>query len=74
MGLNLKPIVEGGRGYRSRLARKDAVAYLPPTYIFAVLNAAAPPFDDIHFRRAAIRIRLTTFASRSCDEDARLRY
>ena len=47
-------------------------ADVAPTFIFAVLNAAAPPFDDIHFRRAAASIvQLTTFGG-GADDDARL--
>lgn len=43
-----------------------------PTFVFAVLNAAAPPFDDIHFRRAAASIvQLTTFGD-AADDEARL--
>ena len=46
-------------------------ANVPPWFIFAVLNAAAPPFDDLHFRRAAASIvQLTTFGG-SADEKAR---
>ena len=44
----------------------------PPTFIFAVLNPAAPPFDDIYFRRAAAAYsRLTPF-TQIVDGDARL--
>ena len=47
-------------------------ADVAPTFIFAVLNAAAPPFDDIHFRRAAASIvQLTTFGGHA-DDEARL--
>ena len=54
---------------------EDAVedfADVAPTFIFAVLNAAAPPFDDVHFRRAAASIvQLTTIGGLS-DDEARL--
>ncbi len=47
-------------------------ADVPPTFVFAVLNAAAPPFDDVHFRRAAASIvQLTTFGG-AADDEARL--
>ncbi len=43
-----------------------------PPFVFAVLNAGAPPFDDIHFRRAAASIvQLTTF-DETADDEARL--
>ena len=39
-----------------------------PTFVFVVLNAAAPPFNDIHFRRAAAAIiQLTTFGDSQGD-------
>ena len=47
-------------------------ADVAPTFVFAVLNAAAPPFDDIHFRRAASSIaQLMTFGE-GADDEARL--
>ncbi len=50
----------------------EDIADVAPTFIFAVLNAAAPPFDDIHFRRAAASIvQLTTIGGLS-DDEARL--
>lgn len=43
-----------------------------PTFVFAVLNAAAPPFDDIQFRKAAASmVQLTTFGG-GVDDAARL--
>ena len=51
---------------------KDGVAHFPPTFIFAVLNAAAPPFDDIHFRRAAAAYSQLTPFTQIVDRDARL--
>ncbi len=51
---------------------EDAVADFPATFIFAVLNAAAPPFDDIHFRRAATAYSQLTGYLQFVDADARL--
>ncbi len=52
-------------------AQNDSADF-PPTFIFAVLNSAAPPFDDINFRRAAAAYsRLTPF-TQIIDGDARL--
>ena len=48
------------------------VAIFPSTYIFVVLNAAVPPFDDIHFRRAAAAYSLLTPFHGFADTDARL--
>ena len=51
---------------------REGDASFAPTYVFAVLNAAAPPFDDIHFRRAAASFaQLTTYGS-VADDEARL--
>ena len=50
----------------------EDLADVAPTFVFAVLNAAAPPFDDVHFRRAAAAIaQLATFGGLA-DDDARL--
>ena len=51
---------------------QDDVADFAPTFIFAVLNAAAPPFDDIHFRRAAAAHSLLTLFHGFAAKDARL--
>ena len=51
---------------------EDAIAASPSEFIFAVLNPAAPPFDDIRFRRAAAAYsRLTPYTS-TVDVKARL--
>ncbi len=70
-GVESDPVVEGGEAVEVDGAEDDE-AQLPAVFIFAVLNAAAPPFDDIHFRRAASAFsRLTTFLP-IVDGDARL--
>ena len=50
----------------------EGFADVAPTFIFAVLNAAAPPFDDIHFRRAAAAYSQLTSFTQNIDRDARL--
>ena len=50
----------------------EGLAAVVPTFIFAVLNAAAPPFDDIHFRRSALAYSQLTPFTQIVDEDARL--
>ena len=51
---------------------REASADFGPTYIFLVLNAAVPPFDDVHFRRAVTAFgQLTTYGG-TLDPDARL--
>lgn len=50
----------------------EDVAIFPSTYVFVVLNAAAPPFDDIHFRRAAAALSLLTPFHGFAAKDARL--
>ena len=50
----------------------EDIADVAPTFIFAVLNAAAPPFDDIHFRRAAASIAQLTTIGGLVDDEARL--
>ena len=50
----------------------EGLADVAPTFIFAVLNAAAPPFDDIHFRRSALAYPQLTPFTQIVDEDARL--
>lgn len=50
----------------------EDVAIFPSNHIFVVLNAAAPPFDDIHFRRAAAALSLLTPFHGIAAKDARL--
>ena len=50
----------------------EGFANLTPTFVFAVLNAAAPPFDDIHFRRAASAYSQLTPFTQIVDTDARM--
>lgn len=50
----------------------EDVAIFPSSYIFVVLNAAAPPFDEIHFRRAAAAFSLLTPFHGIAAKDARL--
>ena len=50
----------------------DAVAHFPPRFVFLVLNPMAPPFDDIHFRRAAAAYSRLTPHFEIVDADARL--
>ena len=51
---------------------EEMVAHLPPAFIFAVLNPAAPPFDDIHFRRAAAASSQLAPFTQFVDRDARV--
>ncbi len=51
---------------------EDAIAASPPEFIFAVLNPAAPPFDDIRFRRAAAAYSRLTPYTGTVDVNARL--
>ena len=51
---------------------REGDASFAPTYVFMVLNAAAPPFDDIYFRRAAAAFaQLATYGG-VADNEARL--
>ena len=50
----------------------ENLADVAPTFVFAVLNAAAPPFDDVHFRRAAASIVQLTMFGGAADDEARL--
>lgn len=51
---------------------REGDAIFAPTYVFMVLNAAAPPFDDINFRRAAAAFaQLATYGG-ATDDTARL--
>ena len=51
---------------------REGDASFAPTYVFMVLNAAAPPFDDINFRRAAAAFgQLATYGG-VADDEARL--
>ncbi len=51
---------------------REGDANFAPTFVFMVLNAAAPPFDDIHFRRAAAAFaQLATYGG-VVDDEARL--
>ena len=51
---------------------REGDASFAPTYVFMVLNAAAPPFDDLNFRRAAAAFaQLATFGG-VADDEARL--
>ena len=51
---------------------RDGEASFVPIYVFMVLNAAAPPFDDINFRRAAAAFaNLATYGG-VVDDEARL--
>ena len=50
----------------------DAVAHFPPRFVFVILNPMAPPFDDIHFRRAAAAYSRLTTRTQIVDADARL--
>lgn len=51
---------------------REGEAVFAPTFVFMVLNAAAPPFDDIHFRRAAAAFaQLATYGGVT-DDEARL--
>ncbi len=50
----------------------DAVAHFPPRFVFVILNPMAPPFDDIHFRRAASAYSRLTTRTQIVDADARL--
>ena len=52
-------------------AQQD-LAIFPSQYVFLVLNAAAPPFDDIHFRRAATAYSLLTPFHGFAAKDVRL--
>ena len=52
-------------------AQQD-VAIFPSQYVFLVLNAAVPPFDDVHFRRAAAAYSLLTPFHGFAAKDARL--
>lgn len=47
-------------------------ADVAPRFIFVVLNAGAPPFDDLHFRRAAASIGQLKTIGGLVDEEARL--
>ena len=51
---------------------REGDAIFAPKYVFMVLNAAAPPFDDLNFRRAAAAFaQLATFGG-VADDEARL--
>lgn len=65
------PTVVPKEGIEVEGAQQD-VAIFPSSYTFLVLNAAVPPFDDIHFRRATAAISLLTPFHGFADEDARL--
>ena len=66
-----EPTVEPIEGIEVEGAEQN-VAIFPSTYVFAVLNAAAPPFDDVHFGRAAASYsQLTTYIG-NIDHNARL--
>ena len=66
-----EPTIESQEGIEVAGAQED-VAIFPSTYTFVVLNAAAPPFDDIHFRRAAAAYSLLTPFHGFAAKDARL--
>ena len=66
-----EPTVVPKEGIEIEGAQRD-IAIFPSTYVFVVLNAAAPPFDDIHFRRAAAALSLLTPFHGFAAQDARL--